>query len=313
MLRAVALGHEPRVGQLVEAPLLEADRKRAQRLRRLLGGERGQHGRVDPAREQHADRHVGDEVGAHGVAHAGAQLLDELRLVLVAHLGRRNRGRPRVPDEGAPSVLPGEDVPGLELPHVAEDRQRRRDGVEGEEGLERVEVDLSARQRAQLGGERELVAGLAVVERLDPVAVAREDEAVSLGVPEGDREHAAQPVREALPVLLVEMDEHLGVAARREAVPGALELVPQLAVVVDLAVLDDRDPAVLVRDRLVARREVDDREPPGREAPPTRRRKAPSGVGPAVDERRAHRREAAGVDGAAGHRDSADPAHAALL
>ena len=113
-------------------------------------------------------------------------------------------------------------------------------------------------------------------------------------------------------MLLVEVDEHLGVAARREAVPGALELVPQLAVVVELAVLDDGDPAVLVRDRLVAGREVDDREPPGGEAHRAFD-EGPIGVGPAVDERRAHRREPGGVDGAAGRRDSADPAHAALL
>ena len=36
----------------------------------------------------------------------------------------------------------------------------------------------------------------------------------------------------------------------------AAELVCQLAVVVELAVLDDDDPAVLVRQRLVAMREI---------------------------------------------------------
>jgi hypothetical protein len=62
------------------------------------------------------------------------------------------------------------------LRDLAEDRQRRRDRVEGEERLERVEVDLAARQRAQLRRERELAGVGAVVERLDPVAVAREHE-----------------------------------------------------------------------------------------------------------------------------------------
>jgi hypothetical protein len=46
-------------------------------------------------------------------------------------------------------------VPRRELARLAEDRQRRRDRVEGEERLERVEVDLAARQRAQLRGELE--------------------------------------------------------------------------------------------------------------------------------------------------------------
>src|SRR4051794_41206892 len=50
---------------------------------------------------------------------------------------------------------------------------------------------------------------------------------------------------------------HLGVAAGPEPVPRPLELAHQLAVVVDLAVLDDDDRAVLVGDRLVAARQVD--------------------------------------------------------
>ena len=61
------------------------------------------------------------------------------------------------------------------------------------------------------------------------------------------------------------MREDLGVPAGAELVPVAEELLPQRGVVVDLAVLDDMDGAVLVRDRLVAGLEVDDREPAGGE------------------------------------------------
>ncbi len=61
-------------------------------------------------------------------------------------------------------------------------------------------------------------------------------------------------------MLLVEVDEHLRVAVSREGVTGPLEVVPELAVVVELAVLDDLDAAVLVADWLVAGLEVDDRE-----------------------------------------------------
>ena len=134
--------------------------------------------------------------------------------------------------------------------------------VEGEERLERVEVDLPAGQRAQLGGERKLAVDRAVVERLDPEAVAREHEPPPARVPDRDGEHPAQALCELVAVLLVEMEHHFGVAVRPEAVPGALQLGAQLAEVVDLAVLDDDGGAVLVRDRLVARLEVDDREPP---------------------------------------------------
>ncbi len=50
--------------------------------------------------------------------------------------------------------------------------------------------------------------------------------------------------------------------AVRKRCPRAFEPGPQLAEVVDLAVENDRDAAVLVEDRLVAARQVDDRQPP---------------------------------------------------
>ena len=61
--------------------------------------------------------------------------------------------------------------------------------------------------------------------------------------------------------LLVGVDDDFGVGRRVEAVAGGLELAAQLAEVVDLAVEDDPDRAVLVVDRLVAGREVDDAQP----------------------------------------------------
>src|SRR5262249_30281254 len=94
-----------------------------------------------------------------------------------------------------------------------------------------------------------------------------------------------------------------------EGVPCALELAPQLTVVVDLAVMDDVERSVLVRDRLVAGLEVDDGETPrgqGRGAVGEL-----AGAVPApMDERGAHRGEALGIDGAARGHDSAEPAHA---
>src|SRR5205085_7530150 len=97
---------------------------------------------------------------------------------------------------------PRKDMSRRELAAIAEDRQRRGNRVEGEERLERVEVDLAARERAQLGRERELAAHVPVQERLDPEAVAREQEPTRAApVPERDREHPAQPAREVVAVL----------------------------------------------------------------------------------------------------------------
>src|SRR5205823_297523 len=112
--------------------------------------------------------------------------------------------------------------------------------------------------------------------------------------------------------LLVAVHEHLGIATRVETMAGPLELVHQLAVVVDLSVLHHEDRPVLVRDRLVAAREVDEREPPRgyRHAAVD---VGPARIGPAVVERRRHATQPFGVDGAASGRDPADPAHAASL
>jgi hypothetical protein len=291
VLRPVPLRDGARAVELVERCLLEPDREGPHRLRGLLRRERREHAGVDAAREQHADRHVRDEVRTHRVAEPRPQLLDELRLVVVP-LGQRPRAREPLEPRGA--ALPDEQVAGRQLAHLAEDRERRRHRVEREERLERVEVDLAARQRAQLRRESELVAAGAVVERLDPEAVAREHEPLPRRVPERDCEHAAQPSREVEAPLLVAVDEHLGVAVRREAMAVALEPVAQLGVVVDLAVLDDVDRLVLVRERLVAGVEVDDRESPRGQSDRAVDERAVR-VRPPVDERRAHPRERLGV------------------
>jgi hypothetical protein len=105
------------------------------------------------------------------------------------------------------------------------------------------------------------------------------------------------------------VDENLGVALRRKPVAAALQRGAQLAVVVDLAVLDDLDRAVFVPDRLVAALEVDDREAPDgeRDGPVDERAVA---VGPPVAKRLAHWRERRRVDCTAVEREeSTDPAH----
>ena len=88
----------------------------------------------------------------------------------------------------------------------------------------------------------------------------------------------------------------------------ALQIVPELTVVVDLAVLDDLHGPVLARNGLVARFEVDDRQSPRRE------RDGPvhvfaEAVGAAMDEGGAHRGERRRVAA----RDSTDPAHGVVL
>ena len=310
----VQVGHLARQLQLVEGALLEPDRERAHAVRALARRERGERRGVDAARQHHADRDVRDEVRAHGVAQALAQLERQLLLALGALVAGRDRARARVAAQPRLAPLDDQQVAGRQLARLAEDRQRRGDRVEGEVGLERVDVDVArhlglAQQRLQLGGERQHPVLDPVVERLDPEAVAREHQPLLELVPQRDREHPAQVLDEGGPALLVEMHEHLGVAVRPELVAGVLQPLAQVAVVVDLAVLHDLDAAVLVADRLVRALEVDDRQAPRGERDGLLREHA-GAVGPAMDERLVHRVHDARVDGRAVEgQQAADAAH----
>src|SRR5215210_3318189 len=102
-------------------------------------------------------------------------------------------------------------MPRGQLAHLAENRQRCRDRVEGEERFECVQVDLAPRKRAQLGGEGKLTSLCAVVERLDAEAVTREHEPAAARIPDRDREHAAEALGESISVFFVEVQDHLRV------------------------------------------------------------------------------------------------------
>src|SRR5258708_5141764 len=107
------------------------------------------------------------------------------------------------------------------------------------------------------------------------------------------------------------MNKDLGIRGGGESVPAPLQLAAHLAVVVDLAVLDHGDAAVLVGDRLIAVLEVDDRESPHRQGDPTLVKYAIA-VWPAMRQPRVHRLH--GLDirhrAASGDGHSTNPTHA---
>src|SRR5207249_3215339 len=132
---------------------------------------------------------------------------------------------------------------------------------------DRARVRLEARlriaaKRARLAREDEPAAVEAVVERLDAEAVARAEESSTPAVPERERPHPVEPLDARVTPLLVGGEDHLGVGGAVEAAALRLELGAQLAVVVDLTVVDELQRAVLACKRLQAGiGEVDDREP----------------------------------------------------
>ena len=122
-------------------------------------------------------------------------------------------------------------------------------------------------------------------------------------------EHALELIHEVQPEVLVKMGDHLGIAPGAEAMPRALEPLAQRPVIVDLAVADHADRAVLVRERLPTVRDVDDRQPPAAESGAALDRH-PVAVGTAVDQRLTHALEQGRIRlPARTHHDTVDPAH----
>ena len=109
--------------------------------------------------------------------------------------------------------------------------------------------------RLDLGREGQPAVRIRVVdERLFAQPIARQQQQVPPAVPQRHGEHAPQPLDTLDAVLLVRVDDDFGVGLRRKPMPAAFEVLAQLEEVVDLAVVDDADAAVLVVDRLVAAR-----------------------------------------------------------
>src|SRR6266849_2080622 len=97
-------------------------------------------------------------------------------------------------------------------------------------------------------------------------------------VPEGECEHATEVVHAADAVVLIEVDDRLGIAGRAEDVTASHEIPAEIVEVVDLPVEDDPDRTVLVANGLIAGMQVDDAEPSHAQADPRAHVHA-SGVG----------------------------------
>jgi len=117
------------------------------------------------------------------------------------------------------------------------------------------------------------------------------------GVPQRNRELAVQLGDEVESLLLVEMDQRLGVAAGLEDMPAAVEIGAQFDVVEDLSVEGNPDAAVFVAQGLAAGAQIDDRQTAVAEADAGRLVIA-FGVGPPMRQRTRHTSQARPIHGA---------------
>ena len=105
----------------------------------------------------------------------------------------------------------------LELRDTGERRGRRGDVPDLEIHVERVPIERAVRQARrvqglQLGRERDAPGPGGDVQRLDPEAVAGEQQRPRLGVPDREGKHAPQPCDALGAFLLVQMQDGFRVA-----------------------------------------------------------------------------------------------------
>jgi hypothetical protein len=267
--------HDPGVGELVVARVpARRGGVRPHRLVADLGHQRDVRRRVEAAGEEDPERHVGH----HALADRGTEQAPDLahhlvgthRGDLLGDGGGRHRRPPSL--DGERSV--GRHDHALAGPELADPAEHR--AWRGRESKRQVVAEGVLVEVARDGGVLEQGLGLRAedeavrqpreVQRLDAEAVASEDEPPARGIPDREGEHPLEALDACRALLLVEVDDRLGVGVGPVAMALRLELRPERRVVVDLAVVGDPDAVVLARHRLVAgRREVDDRQAPVRE------------------------------------------------
>ncbi len=118
------------------------------------------------------------------------------------------------------------------------------------------------KDRPDLGREVQAAVLLHIIERLHAHPVAGDEKRSVALVPDREREHAAQSLEQALESPgLKTVRQHLGVRAAAKPVSRRLEFLPKFGMVIDLAVVDGPDRAVLARDGLVSAGDIHYGEP----------------------------------------------------
>ena len=227
-----------------------------------IGGNRAG---VQPAAEQHADRHLAHQLRLHRLAQQLVQLVD------VALLGAGVIGMRLVQaDIGKTADLADTAA---QLQHAARrqfsDAQklgvRRQVVAVGQVVLKPHRVQgvvqpRQAQQCAQLGRKGDAVGVLVDIERLGAKAVTRQQKRAVVVVPHTQRKHAVE-LGQAGVALGQHGGQHgLGVGLGGKRVAG-LQRLAQCLPVVDLAVVDDAACCIGRVDRLVATAAVDDGQP----------------------------------------------------
>ena len=217
-------------------------------------------GGVHAAGEEGGDLDVADHVVADGFLDRAVDIVDDP--LVGDSLAGSQHGIEIAADPHFP-VAADQIVAGGQAEDAAEKGLRQHGVLEGHVLLQGLEVDLPVIARVfkdalDLRSVDKAVPDLRVVEGLDPEHVTGGEELFFLRVPDDKGKHAAEPVQDPRAVLAVAVQQDLRVRIGPEGMALDPEHLPELAVVVDLPVEGDDQPAVLRLHGLIAALEIDD-------------------------------------------------------
>src|SRR5574341_508975 len=165
------------------------------------------------------------------------------------------------------------------------------------------EIDVTAdvrmqHQRTEFGSEDQLARRLCVKQRFLANSIPREKKRLGTLIPNRERKHAAQMLWAIGAILFVSGNDRFRVAIGIELVAKLLELLAQLAIVVNLSIENDPFRAIAAMNWLLPGCQIDNGKTAHREADAVTEVKAVI-VGPAVINRLVHPLEQMTIDGRA--------------
>ena len=180
-------------------------------------------------------------------------------------------GSPVSPRHSLQIPVEEQAVAGRELLDSSEKGPGARDIAEREIFAEHLGVQGAwtirvAQERLDLRCENEEILSRVVVHRFDSEPVSDEQQLFAPAVPDSESEHAAKVAHALCTVFLIGMNDRFCIGAGGELVAASDEIASEIGVVVDLAIENDNDRSVFIKDRLLSAAEVDDAQPSMAEA-----------------------------------------------
>ena len=260
----VLVRHHARVGQLVEALLLHADRKSGEGFAGDLRHQRGDEAGINAPAQEGSDRHIAEQMQLNGLAQQMLQLVGNIPLApgyLVFEIERPvlfRFHRPPVEKERGGR---------RELFDVLEQRAVVRNEPERHVVPDRRQIQFrfnkpGGEDRLDFGSEEKNISVEIIEQRLLAHVITGEKQRFVARIPDRNAEHAPQVFRAVCAVFFVKMKSRFHVGVRLENVPARFEVAAQLGAVVDFAIAHQLQVALFVADRLVPAGHVHDAQPP---------------------------------------------------